>query len=90
MTLELIGADRKRRLATGLALKKNETSGLVSAEGEIDAFTLPPGAYVARAVVTSGTRIVRNVERAFVFEGRNGTAPAVTLQVTPHAATPAA
>jgi VWFA-related protein len=78
VTLDLVGADRERRSATGLALKKDEASGLVSAEGEIDAFTLPPGSYVARAVVTFGTRIVRNVERAFVFEGRNGTAPAVT------------
>ena len=63
---------------TALALKKDEASGLVSAEGEIDAFTLPPGAYVARAVVTFGTRTVRRIERAFVFEGRHAAAPAVT------------
>ncbi|MET0551820.1 MAG: VWA domain-containing protein [Vicinamibacteria bacterium] len=78
VTLDVVGADRVRRSSTALTLRKDADSGLVSAEGEIDAFTLPPGAYVARAVVTFGTRIVRNVERAFVFEGRNGTAPAVT------------
>ncbi|MET0551819.1 MAG: VWA domain-containing protein [Vicinamibacteria bacterium] len=78
VTLELVGADRKRRSATALALEKDEASGLVSAEGEIDAFTLPPGAYVARAIVTFGTRTVRRIERAFVFEGRHAAAPAVT------------
>lgn len=76
VTLEVAGADRKRRSATGLTLRRDDESGLVSAEGEIDAFTLPPGAYVARAVVTVGTRTVRQIERPFAFAGRQPPAPA--------------
>ena len=74
VTLEVLGADGARRSATILPLRKDAGKNLFYAEGLVDLWTLPPGAYVARARVTFGTKTARTVERAFDFKGRGAAA----------------
>jgi len=68
VSVEVIGPDGKRRSATILPLQKDAGKGLLFAEGVVDLWTLPPGPYIARAVVTIGTKTARRVERAFDFK----------------------
>jgi VWFA-related protein len=63
--IEIVGADGTRRGSAPLALRKGEEPGLHFAEGQVDVWALPPGKYVARALVTFGTKVARRVERHF-------------------------
>jgi hypothetical protein len=65
VTIEIVGADGKRRGSAPLALRKGDEPGLFFAEGQVDAWALPPGQYEARALVTFGTKVARRVERHF-------------------------
>jgi hypothetical protein len=65
VSVEVVGADGARRSSIALPLHKDDAKGLLYAEGVVDLFAVPPGAYVARARVTFGTRTARTVERAF-------------------------
>jgi VWFA-related protein len=69
ITVEVIASDGASRSATVLPLRKDAAKGLLYAEGVVDLWALPPGAYVARAVVTSGPKVARRVERAFDYKG---------------------
>lgn len=75
ISLDVIGADGARRSTTILPLRSDAGKGLLYAEGLVDLWALPPGAYVARARVTSGTKTARTVERAFDYKGRDAAAP---------------
>ena len=63
--IEIAGADGTRRGSAPLTLRKGEEPGLFYAEGQVDVWALPPGQYVARALVTFGTKVARRVERHF-------------------------
>jgi VWFA-related protein len=75
ITVEVIGADGARRSVTSLPLRNDAAKGLLYAEGVVDLWTLPPGPYVARALVMFGTKTARTVERAFDFKGRGAVSP---------------
>jgi VWFA-related protein len=66
--VEVIGKEGQRT-ATLLPLRKDAEKGLLYAEGHVDVWALPPGAYVARALVMFGSRIARTLERPFVYTG---------------------
>ena len=66
--VEVIGKEG-RRTATLLPLRKDAEKGLLYAEGVVHVWALPPGAYVARALVMFGTRIARRLERPFEYTG---------------------
>jgi VWFA-related protein len=75
ITVEVVGADGARRAVALLTVQTDEDPRLLFAEGTLDLSRLLPGAYVARAAVTLGTRVARRVERAFDFKGRARPAP---------------
>lgn len=75
ISVEVVGADGARRSSTILPLRRDAARGLLYAEGLVDLWALPPGPYVARALVAFGTKTVRTVERAFDFKGRSAAAP---------------
>ena len=67
--VEVIGSGTGRRTAILLPLRKDAEKGLLYAEGVVDVWALPPGAYVARALVMFGSRIARRLERPFEYTG---------------------
>jgi len=73
--LEVVDAHGARRSATVLPVRQDAEKGLLYVEGLIDLWMMPPGAYVARALVTFGTARVRRVERAFDYAGPKRPAP---------------
>jgi hypothetical protein len=65
VTVEVHAADGTRRASLPLALRKAAGAGVLYAEGRVDTWALPPGRYVARALVTFGNAVARRVERPF-------------------------
>jgi hypothetical protein len=68
VAVEVIGKDGVRRSSTALALQKDPAKGLIYAEGVVDLWALPPGPYVARALVSFGTKVARRIERPFEYK----------------------
>ena len=66
--VEVIGKEGQRT-ATLLPLRKDAEKGLFYAEGRVDVWALPPGAYVARALVMFGNNVARRLERPFHYTG---------------------
>ena len=65
VSLDILGADGKRRAAGILAVRDGGEPGLLFAEGRIEIGSLPPGRYAARAIIMFGTKVSRHVERSF-------------------------
>ena len=65
VSLDILGADGKRRAAGVLAVREGGEPGLLFAEGRIEIGALPPGRYSARAIIMFGTKVSRHVERSF-------------------------
>jgi VWFA-related protein len=65
VTVEVETAEGMRRASLPLAVRTGEQAGTLYAEGRVDTWALPPGRYVARAVVTFGSTVARTVERSF-------------------------
>jgi VWFA-related protein len=65
VSLDILGADGKRRLAGVLSVRQGGEPGLLFAEGRIEIGALPPGRYTARAIIMFGTKVSRHVERSF-------------------------
>jgi VWFA-related protein len=65
VSVDILGADGKRRAAGILAVREGGEPGLLFAEGRIEIGALPPGRYAARAVIMFGTKVSRHVERSF-------------------------
>ena len=65
VSLDVLGADGKRRAAGILAVREGGEPGLMFAEGRVEIGALPPGRYVARAIILFGTKVARRIERTF-------------------------
>ena len=70
VSVDVLGADGARHSTTVLPVQKDAAKGLLYAEGIVDLWTVPPGAYVARARVTFGPRIARTADRRFEVQRR--------------------
>jgi VWFA-related protein len=65
VSLDVLGADGKRRAAGVLAVRDGGEPGLLFAEGRVEIGALPPGRYTAQAVILFGTKVARRIERRF-------------------------